>query len=517
MRVKIYKNIIVALCIMVLCVNNFAAVVSDNDGSAFITKAEFDSLKNNFQSQLDQYNSNIDNKIDAAIASYLSGLNISVSRTFDVINKNWNQVTFINGVFDNDYKVPDIYYLLAAGGYFQSDITAGGVRDWSSHAFFYYKRAANTANRKNCFNVLSGSEGSPTKIQWKGIARGYRESILYALENNKKYSSLSGWNWPTWSKRVMIKNGLKAKGASYAINENSVITDLTLECQARDTTYSTSTWQVQPVDSTIFNKAVTDLSIATDTVDGKEYDTEHIVGWDKDTAWELYCTDWNHSWQLSSKQTLTDTDIYNATTINTSGWYEGLERVGDTTVRSHVGSMPFNFENGSSKFYSVGLYATAVKNSQIYQMEEDLSYKTKKTFIVENSTLEKGLPILAASKDDEVTYTPVITSVECYDESGNWKTNSNEAELCFSYGPFNEKFDTNDCVQLEGETLGTTYTSWITENRKAKVKFKMKKDSVVYMQIKPSFSSGATYGPSHKWVITYDLTGDSGSYKVKSE
>ena len=37
-----------------------AAVVADNDGSAFITKAEFDSLKNNFQSQIDAYNSNID-------------------------------------------------------------------------------------------------------------------------------------------------------------------------------------------------------------------------------------------------------------------------------------------------------------------------------------------------------------------------------------------------------------------------------------------------------------------------
>ena len=51
--------------------------MSDNDGSAFITKAEFDSLKNNFQSQLDSYNTGIDSKIDFAIASYLNGLTIN--------------------------------------------------------------------------------------------------------------------------------------------------------------------------------------------------------------------------------------------------------------------------------------------------------------------------------------------------------------------------------------------------------------------------------------------------------
>ena len=54
--------------------STMGAVVSDNDGSAFITKAEFDSLKNDFQAQIDQYNTSIDSKIDGAIASYLAGI-----------------------------------------------------------------------------------------------------------------------------------------------------------------------------------------------------------------------------------------------------------------------------------------------------------------------------------------------------------------------------------------------------------------------------------------------------------
>lgn len=510
---KMIKKIASLICIIILCMNSFAAVVSDNDGSAFITKAEFDSLKNNFQSQLDAYNTAIDTKIDTAIASYLSGINISVSRTFDVINSNWKEVTFINGVFDNDYVVPDIYFLLAASGYYQSDITYGGVRDWSSYAFFYYKRTANSANRKNCFNVLEGIEGTPTRLQWKGIVRGYRESIVYSLDTNSKYVSLGGWNWPSYDKRVLIENPLKPKGASYSINSNSVITDFTLKCQYKMNT--SSSWDTCDKDSDVFVRAITDLSISEDSVDDKIYDTEHIVGWGRDTEWELYCTDWNHTWQLSSKQTINESNVYSATTRNTRGWYEGLERTGDTTVRSHVGSMPFVFTNGTNKFYSVGLYATPVKNREIYQMAEDMSYKTNKSFTVYNKTLEAGLPILAASENDEVTYTPVITSVQCYDESGNWVTNANEAEIFFSYGPFYEKDSTYDPVEFEIE--GTTYYGWYTSNRRATVKFKMKKDSVVYMQIKPKFVDGATYGPSHKWVITYDLTGDSGSFKVKSD
>ncbi len=71
---KMFKK---ALCLsfaLLISINSFAAVVSDNDGSAFITKAEFDSLKNDFQSQINQYNTSIDSKIDEAIASYLKGI-----------------------------------------------------------------------------------------------------------------------------------------------------------------------------------------------------------------------------------------------------------------------------------------------------------------------------------------------------------------------------------------------------------------------------------------------------------
>ena len=69
-----------ALCLIfafLLSINSFAAIVSDNDGAAFVTKAEFDSLKKNFADQIDNYNESIDAKIDGAIASYLAGIRLS--------------------------------------------------------------------------------------------------------------------------------------------------------------------------------------------------------------------------------------------------------------------------------------------------------------------------------------------------------------------------------------------------------------------------------------------------------
>lgn len=75
-----FKGIIALNCILI-CTLTFGAVVSDNDGSAFITKAEFDSLKNSFQAQLNSYNTSIDNKIDTAISSYLAGIKTTREET----------------------------------------------------------------------------------------------------------------------------------------------------------------------------------------------------------------------------------------------------------------------------------------------------------------------------------------------------------------------------------------------------------------------------------------------------
>ena len=64
--------------------------MSDNDGAAFVTKAEFEALKKNFASQIEQYNISIDSKIDGAIANYLAGRNLqlkTIERFHDIGNQ----------------------------------------------------------------------------------------------------------------------------------------------------------------------------------------------------------------------------------------------------------------------------------------------------------------------------------------------------------------------------------------------------------------------------------------------
>ena len=92
-----------ALCLIfafLLSIESFGAVVSDNDGSAFVTKAEFEALKNNFAAQIDNYNTSIDSKIDGSIASYLAGIKLSKApeNYFIRIKKALGEVRFKNSV-----------------------------------------------------------------------------------------------------------------------------------------------------------------------------------------------------------------------------------------------------------------------------------------------------------------------------------------------------------------------------------------------------------------------------------
>ena len=97
---RLIKRVIALFLVLLLSIENFAAVVSDNDGSAFITKAEFDSLKNSFQSQIDQYNTSIDSKIDGAIAAYLAGIRVSTTENIALDSK--TNYSFPVRLFYND-------------------------------------------------------------------------------------------------------------------------------------------------------------------------------------------------------------------------------------------------------------------------------------------------------------------------------------------------------------------------------------------------------------------------------
>ncbi len=96
---RLIKRYIALILVLLFSIESFAAVVGDNDGAAFITKAEFDSLKNDFQSQLDRYNSSLDNKIDGAIAAYLSGVAVAKETNIEPIVSNYKDMYWVNDLF----------------------------------------------------------------------------------------------------------------------------------------------------------------------------------------------------------------------------------------------------------------------------------------------------------------------------------------------------------------------------------------------------------------------------------
>ncbi len=92
---KMLKRLGATFLVVLMSIESFAAVVGDNDGAAFITKAEFDSMKNDFQSQLDRYNSSLDNKIDGAIAAYLSGITVAKETVLNPQVSNYDEIWWI--------------------------------------------------------------------------------------------------------------------------------------------------------------------------------------------------------------------------------------------------------------------------------------------------------------------------------------------------------------------------------------------------------------------------------------
>lgn len=87
------KKVVAILIVLSMNFNTFAAVGA-NDGSAFVTKAEFDALVNTFNEQMDDYEGSIVSKVDGAIANYLAAqsneVNVLLTNYYKDINTKYN-------------------------------------------------------------------------------------------------------------------------------------------------------------------------------------------------------------------------------------------------------------------------------------------------------------------------------------------------------------------------------------------------------------------------------------------
>ena len=124
---SIVKFKLAIILIIALAFSNFAAIVSDNDGSAFVSKAEFDALRIDFSNQIDNYNKSLDGKIDGAIAAYLAGIKLSEKFAMPdyveaALKNNKNNVTFANWhatpscLGRSEHDIEALYYVAGSQG-----------------------------------------------------------------------------------------------------------------------------------------------------------------------------------------------------------------------------------------------------------------------------------------------------------------------------------------------------------------------------------------------------------------
>ena len=141
--VRLIKRLVALSLVLLLSIESFAAVVGDNDGAAFITKAEFDSLKSSFQGQINRYNQSIDNKIDGAIAGYLAGINSLKTRKENFYNGLGQKVLVADMSKINDLTWGIIGLDIAIGA--QNLNNNGGKSDSSQASLSYKMRRTNTS------------------------------------------------------------------------------------------------------------------------------------------------------------------------------------------------------------------------------------------------------------------------------------------------------------------------------------------------------------------------------------
>ena len=518
-----------ALCLIfafLLSINSFAAVVSDNDGSAFITKAEFDSLKNDFQSQLDSYNNSIDNKIDNAIASYLAGTKIEQTSTKNIINAKWKEVSELNGVLDDTYKVPSV----TLDFFFNSRMRQPNTNAYNASAFWYlvthYARAKYDEDwsvTKNCYrNLVTTTRGYPEvgDIIWDGQATRYHEKINIArlvyhyAENRTDYEYDIDWPWldrqfvETYS--IKMRNFTTLVAPGYVDNWDNVkatawpigyVFNYTLKPGEAGSTGTRT--NVLPSDL-MHDSFVTEVSLDTDE-DGKKKRYEHIIEYNKDEEWRLTNPNWNNLLNASPESSIKASNLKSVATISGECRVMGVAHH-DNPHQGGRQTAPITHEiTNDATIPSLGLFISKRKSSIIYQDNEKYDISTEKKKIKKDKpTLPQGFQLLAAEKDTVIEWEPKFNYIKAKNSPTTWVENAHEIDVYFSNGPFSDKCETTNKIQIQVGSDTTKKDYATTSSRSCKVKFTMPEDGIVYVKWVPHFT-GTSY-INHYWLATLDIS-----------
>lgn len=446
------KKLIVTILYFAFCLNfiSHATSINDNDGSAFITKAEFDALKSSFQSQIDEYNTNIDSKIDNAIASYLSGIKISTEADNPFFNGLGSKVLVCDTSKINNIKrgrakldylittghVPENYYEPMAG------IAMNMKRD-SKKTFEMFMVDSNK------FRYVDNATLSFKATAASGLLRTGRSAVTYADTtvrmrwhaspwasgtNMQKYNrkkEVQGWYY--WSDRLDDFNYYQWYGTdfnfgfageddtSYIFGTVTASTDWSAPAGNEinfcfDTaTSATQVWVKGPnlIPSDIIANTLTNYENLTTGTDRYYYSDPTTAGVTTTGNGVRHGGNWNVQtftnpiWVTYGDYSSKSTSI----TGGTGGWYEpapNLYSINPSTIKNDVG------DSVISQYSSYGYTGSIVQGVPIGLFDSDctIDFTIDTTSLGRNAVLAlNGVPFNQTYKLED---TPITTDVDIY-------------------------------------------------------------------------------------------------------
>lgn len=216
-------KITIILFVICFCINSFAAIVSDNDGSAFLTKSEFDALKQSFAAQVNNYYESIEGKIDGAIASYLAGLKINKTPTN--LFKNYIESIGQKPIFKN--QLPGSGTSSSKGEVVLNIVREQAVRRINNLGFdYYYYYQSGYAYLFSGLYVNSSPNWSNSISSWTTLWQttgragttsdsGSTYLSAYGLSTHSAWSSSTSRTYKTNSYANVMQNTVSGQGSGY--------------------------------------------------------------------------------------------------------------------------------------------------------------------------------------------------------------------------------------------------------------------------------------------------------------
>ena len=528
--IKNIKKVLALLLIIIFSIENFAAIVADNDGSAFVTKAEFEALKEDFESQIDVYNDSIDGKIDGAIAAYLAGINLQKAQSLNTILKDWDKVTMRNTELKNTYGLPGTMLSLSYYG-------SGHHNIWNQYPSAYgLAIVGSNAAQKAKLKAVTLKEGkeenyndlTKNKFFWAGLITDYEEKIAMSKLGYNNSQDVSN-AFSNVKLSVYDTAKLDTIGNQYFSSLSDFWSSKWKPLLRGD--WTSSAGSATGADwSPIFDGGFFDWS---SQYKKDKMENKYELTWNKVDE-NVINPDFSQSFYQFSDNTKTSRNIINAMSINKAGtwikmgaqssipekadgsktaegWGDDVEGTSwrKAYIESHylpteLNASVYDWTRGAT---SGGQYKIPtlgglgpISSEKIYLQKKDFTYTFKdKDYTKEVTTMNDGFPLIFAKKDSELTWECVFSEVK-----GSTAVQDNgEVKVILSYGQFGDESvsKSGNFVQANG-TKGTTAYTWTTSGKTCKIKWVMQEDAWIYAKWFPAALTTSNAKTAAAWSVT---------------